>query len=136
MRWLSFIEYQSDLLLITKCNFGDGGFTRVLRLDGEDLRVLWSVHISAFNPSRGLVEESSVYLSAIGFVGKLDLENGNLLWQHDNLYERATGCFNSFNSPELIGSMVVFTESSHRRHSEDERRQIRVDRKTGEVIPR
>ena len=56
------------------------------------------------------MEGRYAYLTAIGFVGKVDLTSGAYVWRHDKLYRR-DGAFNSFELPEIQGDKVLFRES-------------------------
>lgn len=102
-------EHRGDLLLA--CQVGDGesaaGFAA--RLDGRTLRVQWKRSIPAFNVGQPLMEGDYAYLTALGFVAKINLRTGAYVWRHDNLYRRGD-TFNSFELPRVEGDAVTFTE--------------------------
>ena len=119
LEWaINFAEYKGDLLLI--CGYTNeldaAGF--ITRLDGRTLRIKWKAEIPAFNVGRGLIEDGYVYITAIGFVGKVTLRSGAYVWRHDNLYqtgEDTDDAFNSFELPEIKEDTVLFREKSYHR---------------------
>ncbi len=61
-----------------------------------------------FNVGEGLVEDDHLYLTAFGFVGKLNVLTCQYAWRHTNLYDEGRdlygdGRFNSFKRP-IVGS--------------------------------
>lgn len=97
---------------------GAGGF--VVRLDSMTLKQKWKTYVPGFNIGIALRDGQYLYLTCIGFVGKLNTSNGQYAWRHDDLY--ATEKFNSFEAPRLRGDTVEFPSDG---------RTIRVDRETG-----
>lgn len=110
---LYYSEYKGDLLLL--CEVEAGGYWTgfIVRLDGKTLRQKWRVHIPAFNVAVGLIEGNSVYLGAMGFAAKLNLDSGRYAWKHDDLYRKyhKEGAFNIFELPQIVGSEVIYTEN-------------------------
>jgi len=113
---LYYSEYQGDILFICGTTDGDSGAGFITRLDGRTLKPKWKRIIPSFNVGQGLIEEQHVYLTAIGFIGKLNLESGAYVWRHDNLYRsgvyyyRNGGAYNAFELPKIEGQTVVFLE--------------------------
>lgn len=132
-RELYYMEYQKDLLLICEAGndvYGDGF---IARLDGRTLRIKWKRAILGFNVGNGLMDGKYAYVTAIGFIGKLDLNSGAYVWQHDDLYLReAGGAFNSFELPEVQGEFVIFKELPA--YNRQKQAVVKVDRSSGKII--
>jgi hypothetical protein len=128
-----FHDYGGRLLLVCEAGDGEGGWGFVTLLEQPSMRGLWRQHIPAFNVGEPLREGRSLYVTGIGFVGKLDLGTGEFDWQHDGLYDTREGApkhFNSFEKPELAGDTVLFRERSvYNQH-----KTLVVDKKTGKTI--
>lgn len=107
-------EQKNDLILLYEISAGGEGAAYIVRFDAAALKPKWQANISGFNLGKGLIENNFAYLTAIGFVAKINLLTGKYVWKHDNLYgfKRNTGAFNSFETPELDGGNVVFTEKT------------------------
>ncbi len=110
-RSIYYSEYQGDLLVICEVSDHESGSGFLARLDGKSLIIKWKRAIPAFNLGPGLIENSNAYVTALGFIGKIDLRSGRYVWRHDNLYGRKDRAFNSFQLPKIIGDRVVFTEA-------------------------
>lgn len=130
---IQFIAHHDDILLILSISDGDAGAGKVVLLDGESLSTKWSTHIPGFNLSQGLIEGGYLYQAAIGFVSKVDLSNGQFVWEHDGLYNRRQDSFNAFETPEISGGNVVFKESVHSGMNYKQPRTIVVNIDTGKI---
>lgn len=128
-RAIYFSEYNNDLILLCETHLGDGGAGFVTRLDRNTLKPKWRVHIPGFNIANGTREDNAAYIAAIGFVGKINLENGKYIWKHENLYRKykESGAFNIFETPQITGKLVVFKE-------EETGNQIEVNKATGKIV--
>lgn len=102
--------YKKDLFLIYEFNDNESGAIKIVRLDGKYLILKWVTHIPWFNLGNGLVQNGSLYVTAIGTIGKIDLHSGKYIWLHKNLY-RSPDYFNSFEQPIKKGNLIFFTES-------------------------
>lgn len=127
-----FAEFQNDILLIAESYLNDGGAGFLARMDGQTLKVKWKRHIPAFNIGPGLLHGNYAYVTAIGFVGKIDLRNGSYAWSHDDLYGQQSSSFNSFEQPNIVGTKVVFRESEH--YLRKSRAFLEVDIRTGKIL--
>ncbi len=115
-----YFQHGGDLLLVLELNDVESGWGSVRRLDGKTLKPKWSAELPGFNVGQGLVEEDFLYVTAIGFVAKLDMVSGNYIWKHDRLYKpgiisaggfRGPGFFNDFEQPKIEGNVVLFSET-------------------------
>ena len=134
-----YAEYEGDLLLT--CVFTDGlyGAGFITRLDGRTLAMKWKRSIPAFNVGRSLIEDDHAYVTAIGFVGKVNLMSGVFAWKHDKLYTNGLSKdgsygdsnFNSFELPKVEGDSVVFTEVEIYKHPPTS---VKVQKRTGRIV--
>ena len=139
MEGLRFAVYEGDLLLACELNDGDAAGGLFVRLEQPSMRALWRQPVPTFNLGEPLREGSSLYLTGLGFVAKLDLRTGEYVWEHEDLYRdaevaRAGGAspddFNSFETPELAGETVLFRA----RPVYNRRRTLVFNKKTGKLI--
>lgn len=107
---LKYLTYEGGLIVIYTITDDESGTSFVKRLDGQSLRTHWELPIRGFNAGPPLREGSDLYVSAIGFVGKLDLEEGTYHWSHRGLY-RSPSMFNAFGKPEVNEGVVYFPDS-------------------------
>jgi hypothetical protein len=104
---LSFMEYEGNLLLLTELSDHDSGWGKIYSLNSKNFRVNWKADIPGFNIGEALIEKKYAYITAIGFVAKVDLNNGRYIWQNKDLYKRNES-FNNFAQPEIKGQQVIF----------------------------
>lgn len=122
----------SDLIVLYEVNDGGNGAGTIVRLSGLTLKPKWEANIPSFNVTAGLIEGDHAYLAGMGFAGKLDLADGKYLWRHDDFYRtyKKDGAFNTFETPEIDGSTVVYTEEIEGKQPN----LIVIDKTTGKVI--
>jgi hypothetical protein len=123
--------HRENIILLCEVTDGESSAGFVARLEQPSMRARWKSHIPAFNVGPGLIEEEHVYVTGIGFVGRLDLRKGEFVWQHDDLYRRGGGGFNSFDVPTVEGDAVLFRE---RPVGESPAKTLRVHRRTGKIL--
>jgi hypothetical protein len=124
-----------DLLIVYGTSDGEHGAGRVVRLDKSDLLPVWVAAIPSFNVGEPLCAGTSLFVTSIGWIGKIDLLDGKLLWQHKDLYERASGAFNSFSEPVLQANEIRFAENRSRdRHGPHYA--LVVDAESGQLLRR
>src|SRR3989304_6867690 len=102
--------YSNDIYLIYEAHDHESGYVKIVRLDGQFLQSKWLTHIPGFNVGEGLVRDGFLYISAFGFIGKIDLKTGNYIWKHSELY-LPPDYFNSFERPTIVENIVYFPES-------------------------
>jgi hypothetical protein len=127
-----FAKYGNDLLLICEVSYGDGGRGFVARLEQPSMRASWKQRVPGYNIVAAR-EGESLYLAAMGFVGRLELRKGEYLWKHGGLNRAADGppLFESFELPEVRGDTVSFREAGVTGRPA---KTITVNRKTGKLI--
>lgn len=131
---LYFFDYKNDLLLISETFVADGAGGLIVRLDGKTLKTKWQQHIPAFNIVKGVVENDSVYLAAIGYAARINLGTGKHIWKHEDFYRKykETGAFNILETPKIIENLVVLTENQDNFNRPPN--VIKFDKRSGKVI--
>lgn len=104
----SYGVYERDIVLYYQLYDGHDLSAGVARLNYNAGKTVWTAAIPGFNIGEPLVHGSKLYVTAFGFIGKMDLNSGVYDWQHDELYD--DGAFNAFKRPKLSGDVVVFEE--------------------------
>ena len=138
-RLIYYAEYRGDVLLICETTTADYGSGFITRLDGRTLAMKWKRTIPGFNVGPALLEGNHAYVTAIGFVARVNLDTGAYAWRHDNLFVNylKTGRsgdddFNIFALPKLEGDAVLFTERETHPNSPQT---LKVNKRTGKIIP-
>ena len=119
------------LFLLYEISDGEGAISKLSKIDLGTYKILWTNTMSGFNPWIPLNKANSLYVTATGFIGKINLDTGKYSWKHVGFYERASSAFNSFIKPEIKEGTVIFTEETHK---ERKPFQIIVDDKSGKII--
>lgn len=124
-------DYRGDLLLVCELDYLETGEGFVALLEQPSMRARWSERFGTFNVGEPLREGRHLYVTTIGFVGKLDLGTGEHLWEHEMLYGRVGAqTFNSFAAPELSGDTVTFKDGQ----SDNPAHRVVVNKKTGKIV--
>lgn len=106
IRALYYAEYQGDALLLVEVSNGAYGAGFLVRIGGAVPDIQWKQALPGFNVGRGLIEEDFAYVTAMRFVGKVNLRTGSYLWRHEDLARG--GAFDAFDAPRLEGNTVLF----------------------------
>ena len=128
-----FNDYGGRLLLVCEVSDGVYGSGLVTLLEQPSMRARWRRTLPAFNVGEPLREGRHLYVTGVGFVGRLDLDTGEFDWKHDDLYDTREGgssAFTSFETPELAGDTVLFRD----RPVYNQRKTLVVDKKSGKII--
>ncbi|MDT5295384.1 MAG: hypothetical protein QOJ76_2264 [Acidobacteriota bacterium] len=135
---LYFSEYAGDLLLACGVTDGESGAGFVVRLEQPSMRARWKQHVPTFNPGEPLREGRYLYVTAVGFIAKLDLETGEYAWKHDGLNDTREGAsksFTTFDTPEIRGDTVLFKDGIlFKDDAVYNRKTVAVDKKSGKII--
>lgn len=136
---LRFAVYEGDLLLVCELYDGETRAGLVTLLEQPSMRALWSRPVPAAEVGEPLRDGHSLYLTAFGFVARLDLHTGEYVWHHEELDGTTGGAgtrpeaarpFNSFETPALARDAVLFRE----RPVYNSPRTLVVNRKTGKIL--
>jgi hypothetical protein len=125
-----FLDYKDKLVIWYTSTDYESGASYIECFDKNTNKFYWKNDIHAFNLTDPIVVDNMTYVASIGFVGKLNLDNGQYIWMHDGLYEKTK--FNSFIEIELVGKEVHFIESTYSDENKKPGRVI-VDDITGKI---
>lgn len=123
-------KHDNDLILAFETSDGESGLGYICRLTWPQNTIRWCQTIPGFN-LRPSSSKGSVYIGAIGFIGRLDPTNGKYLWQHDGLYQK-DHTLNLLCLAKDFETTVVFNATSG--ITGTEAKQISIDRNTGNII--
>jgi len=123
-------EHHGGVVLIYEYGDVESGASAVLRISPTGTLV-WKTRVGGFNVGEPLVEGNAVYVTAIGFVGRLNLTSGKWIWRHEGLYG-ASRFGSSFETPFRHESGILFRERPA--PGQPSQREILVDAETGEIL--
>ncbi len=105
---LAYASYEDDLIIaFTPSNIEFSG-SKIARIDGETLVPEWVTDFAGFNIGLPVIRNNSLYVTAIGAIGKVNVDTGEFLWKHTDLYDQDTKDFNSFKAAEFSGTNIIF----------------------------
>jgi outer membrane protein assembly factor BamB len=131
IEWFLYGATGDDIIFVLQLGVGDSLIASVCRFDIKTNVEKWSAVVPGFNIGEPLTVGTMLYVSALGFVGKLDMESGTYLWQHNGLYN--DGVYNAFQKPWVSTGTVIFTELSNLREGDDAL-YVRVDDESGQLL--
>jgi hypothetical protein len=135
IRAMFYAEYQGNVLLFCGAtNLKDmtqaQGF--ITRLEQPSMRSIWKQTIPDLIGGEPLRVKNYLYVTGRGFVGKINLRNGEYVWNIDDLSALdGGGTFHSFAVPEVVGKEVLFKETDVRGQRAVT---VVVDDKTGRLV--
>jgi outer membrane protein assembly factor BamB len=124
---IAYAEIGTELLLVCEESDGEGGAGFVTKIEESTLKIVWRATIPGFNVGEPLWRSGYLYLTAMGFIGKLDYRSGKYSWQHNGLYEKLF--FSAFDKPKIEEGKVYFSEGEKKGN-----RTIVVDDATGRIL--
>jgi|GEM_PF-1895366 len=152
IRNLYYAEYEGNLLLACEVSDGETGAGFVVRLEQPSMRARWRREVPTPGLGPPARDGASLYLTAMGFVARLDLRTGEYVWRqegHDAHGARGRGTpegtkgaegaggargvggLGPFGPPEPSGDEVLFREVPVYNRAP---RTVRVARKTGRIV--
>jgi hypothetical protein len=102
--------YKRDNILFvfyTETDF-EGATSRVEKVDLAKRKSVWQTDIYAFNLGLPYIRNNFVYLTTIGVVGKLNLQNGKYAYQFKDLYDPKNYAYNSFDTIIFQDTVTLF----------------------------
>ncbi|HYO78936.1 MAG TPA: hypothetical protein VE010_20910 [Thermoanaerobaculia bacterium] len=78
------IAYGDDLLVAYELTDGEGGWAQLVRLTRGAKRLEWRFHVPGFNLTAPLLRERSVFVAALTFVARVDVDRGWSEWSLDH----------------------------------------------------
>lgn len=105
---LAYASYEGDLIIVFVYSNLDFAGSKIARIDGESLNAIWVTDFHGPNIGEPIIRSNSLYVTSIGAVGKVDMDSGEFLWKHIDLYDQETKDFNSFKIPVFNGTEIIF----------------------------
>jgi hypothetical protein len=103
---VNYSTFQNDLILIYQLNTGGDGWSEIVRVNLDVRKVIWKTRFGGFNLSPALLQDNFLYGSTLGYIGKVDLNNGGIVWEKQDLWEKYK--VNSFTGIGLNKDTAVF----------------------------
>ena len=124
------VQVQNDILFMyLEHSNGLEGDVSLLALDLNSGHILWKNDFAGLNASRFLVANNNIFITAGGFVSKINMQTGEINWSHYDLHmgER----HNSFLTPCIeknyfTNDYVVFRDS-------DTNKRLLIDLVSGDI---
>lgn len=109
----------------------DGATSWVQKINKENLKTIYTTEIPGFNLGQPIIRGNKAYVTAIGLIGKLNLDTGKYDWIREDLYDRGKASFNSFDTVLLSNNQTEFLSKHYLRNQIDK---VIVDNTTGKII--
>lgn len=103
-----FFKIDSSLFLFCEESDNDCGSSEVFNINLLEKRLKWKAQIYAFNLGQPIIRGDFVYLTTLGFVGKLDLKSGKYAYKYSELYDNQKYAFNNFDTIIFKDTMTYF----------------------------
>ena len=101
------------------------------KVSKEPLTSLYTKLIHGFNLGLPLISQEYAYVNTIGCVGKIDLNTGDYIWQHMDLYDNEKYSFNSFDTVLIKQETTEFISENYKSKKIDK---VIIDNESGEII--
>jgi hypothetical protein len=108
----------------------DGATSWIQKISKNPLKSISVEHILGFNLGQPIIDKQFAYVTAIGFVGKIDLQTIEYVWKHKGLYDSEKYSFNSFDTVILNKNEIEFISGNYKSNDIDK---VVVDNRTGEI---
>lgn len=105
----AFLYLKSDTLFIfyTETDY-DGATSRFEKINLNSRQRILTTEIYGFNLGIPYLVDNFAYVTTIGVVGKLNLDNGQYIYQHSDLYDQKKYSFNNFDTIIFKDSLTIF----------------------------
>lgn len=101
------------------------------KVSKEPLKLIYTKLIHGFNLGLPLICQDFAYVNTLGCVGKIDLNTGEYIWQHMDLYDNEKYSFNSFDTVLIKQKTTEFISENYKSKNIDK---VIIDNETGEII--
>jgi hypothetical protein len=100
-----------------------------------DAKPQWKLLFDVPNPGMPVLDGNDIYITYLGIVAKLSVDDGKFKWQHDSLFTMMREPFKKFEKPRVFDDRVEFVDYPNPGHRE-RRDTLIVNPVTGEAIRR
>ena len=99
-----FIGYESGLLLAYELTDGERGWASVVRVNRGATRIAWRLNVNGLNMAAPVLHARNVFVAALGFLARVELEKGSPVWRVEQAYDGA-----GYEIPEISvrGTSIV-----------------------------
>ena len=108
----------------------EGATSWIQKIRKKTLESVYVKHIQGFNLGFPIIYKEFVFVSAIGFIGKINLQTGSYEWRHLNLYDNEKYSFNSFDTIIINKPNIEYISKNYRNKNIDK---VIVDDITGVI---
>ena len=128
----AFLHLSGDTLFIfyTESDH-DGATSRLEKINLASRQRIFTTEIQGFNLGLPYILNNFAYVTTVGMVGKLNLDNGQYIYQFFDLYDEKKYSFNNFDTIQFKGSLTMFLSKIGKRTDS-----LIVNEKTGDMIIR
>ncbi len=126
----AFLHINGDTLLIfyTETDH-DGATSRFEKINLNSRQRILTAEIYGFNLGLPYLVDNFAYVTTIGVVGKLNIDNGQYVYQFSDLYDHKRYSFNSFDTILFKDSLTMFLSKNRNGNRVDS---VIVNEKTGD----
>ncbi len=107
---LAYASYENDLIIVFEASNGDYADSKIARLDSETLKPKWVTDFASFNIGKPIIRDNHLYATSIGVIGKINVDTGEYLWKHTDLYDQDTEDFTVFKAPVFNDTKIIFQD--------------------------
>ena len=109
----------------------EGATSLLHKIEKQKLTIEHTEQIVGFNLGQPIIYDGKAYVTAIGFIGRLNLATGEYDWKHDGLYDHNKYSFNSFDTVMIGENHVEFISENYSSQHLDK---VIVEKETGEIV--
>ncbi len=126
----AFLHINADTLLIfyTETDH-DGATSRFEKINLTARQRILTAEIYGFNLGLPYLVDNFAYVTTIGVVGKLNIDNGQYVYQFSDLYDHKKYSFNNFDTILFKDSLTMFLSKNRNGNRVDS---VIVNEKTGD----
>lgn len=105
----AYLYLNKDILYLfyTETDF-EGATSRLEKIHLTSRKRILTAEIPGFNLGLPYILDNYAYVTAIGTAGKLNLDNGQYVYQYSELYDHKKYSFNSFDSIVFKDDLTIF----------------------------
>lgn len=126
------LKLQNDLIVLFEQDFGGEGSGTIARINTATGKAKWTRRVPAFN-LMATAETGFAYVAGVGYMGKINLADGSVVWKSPNIYSDRYGKIDVPAAPEVTATTVVMTQDTSSGSGNGPAR-IVFNKKTGAII--